>query len=371
MQRDSVNKNFLIQQPVRSIWRFQLALMVAMPALVGIGVFVVAWSIERALLFTLVGTIAVFALALLIGFRVHLLALVLPALAVIVAVVACTVLRSQGVGTFLLSLVTVLVVFRYGPELFEHHHWTNIQDSLAEPQLRKRLNELSTRPSILILLVILSIIASVPLWHTVTFALLILLLFSIGLALLSLSRGGIPLENTYDGIRVFWGLTAQFLGHQAKFESDREAIDVRRRRRHFAAMWLCISATLCVGLSYCVPYELFASWYEPDFNWQIPPHDRPPFAWLVSPFSIARHADSGYLWAIVVGVVLSALLPYFILFLIYLPGCLRLATAYHLLAMDARRQGRQVAEYARENVASSPHFSQRVTGKGSGLGGQW
>jgi len=100
-----------------------------------------------------------------------------------------------------------------------------------------------------------------------------------------------------------------------------------------------------VGLSYCIPWELFASYFQDGYQWKIPPGRAPYYFWLSGPLTLTTSATGGYRWAFAVGAVLSFLLPYAILFTLYFPAIQNAVEA--MLAVEEMKRLDPRTEYER------------------------
>src|SRR5262249_6934527 len=96
--------------------------------------------------------------------------------------------------------------------------------------------------------------------------------------------------------------------------------------------------TLVVSLSFCCPWELFASWSVPGFTWHVPPAaPERAYDWLLFPFLAAASArDFTYLWCLVIAVPLLFFLPTLILFVVFMPALQLLNEVTHRIAALAR-----------------------------------
>lgn len=302
---------------VQAVQRSHLKAVIAVPLLVGVGLFLHHYSLAVAL-----STAAVIALcwfgwlyligrrsrASLIGWPLGLTGLLL------LAHLAADFLRHRLIPTVLLALLTLVLfqVFGARPLAFS-------RGSGPTPAENGASLDNASRPRIAWLAVLLLVAVYVPFVHSNTLAIAAILLLCVGFVLLA--AGAAP----RNPIRALIAACRQMRQARRLYlsESDDPAAPepAALRRRTYHALTVPLVLTFTISLSFCCPWELFAHHFHPGFRW-TPAIDRPvaTFDWLTAPFSLLRTAQAGYLWTFVIGLPLLLLLPELVLFVVYLPA---------------------------------------------------
>src|SRR5262249_3615274 len=91
----------------------------------------------------------------------------------------------------------------------------------------------------------------------------------------------------------------------------------------YYAMVTPLVITLAIALTFCCPCDVFAHFSCPSFE-LTPANQRPyrPYSWLTEPFVWLPDARLGYVWCYPTAVVLSFILPEFLLFVAFMPALL-------------------------------------------------
>lgn len=244
-------------------------------------------------------------------------------ISVVAVYVAAGVLTSRLWASILLAAATFVFFERRGKKPLEFIREYLYADSVFTNDQRGQLASDPLHPSRLMLLLFLAVVVFVPWLHSTSFAILLLCLLCPAFVLLHIAREGTPISTLRVAIRSAAFFLTEYLTYPdvdsaARSWSAPERCDARRNT--FTYLWVSLAATLIVALSYCIPWEFFAAHFQPGFQWTVPPTGTLHHSWLSAPIALALSASGEYRWALGIGAVLSFLLPYVMLFTLYLPA---------------------------------------------------
>ena len=285
---------------------------------------IVAWiGLAAALQIAALGGLALIGYRFWYGQSISLKSVIFFVIGVAGVYVAAAILWNRLFASGILAVATFIVFERLGKKPLDFFREYLFADSVFTNDQRRVLPTTSIRPSRITLLLFLSVIVFVPWLHSTTFAILLLCLFCPAILLLHAAWNGSPVESFRLASRTARFILTEYLTYPdvaspARSWAAPETCDTRRNT--FTYLWVSLAATLMVGLSYCIPWELFASYFQPGFHWTVPPTGLVGHSWLIAPLSTAFSASGEYRWALGIGAVLSFVLPYVMLFTLYLPG---------------------------------------------------
>lgn len=241
-------------------------------------------------------------------------------------------LRLLTVG--LMALITLGLFLWTGSRPVAFIEEMTRADLMPDERMRHARN-VRLRPTWWVLITVLAIIVFVPWLHSASLALALLCLFCVAAFLV---------HSTTSGARLVpsWQVMARMLTDYLTYPDAQPASvewqpreSLVQRRATFSRLWMALTVLLAVGLSYCIPWELFGAHFQPGFTWSVPPPDsQARYAWLTRPFEMAFSANGDYRWSLFIGLILSLALPYAILFVVYFPAIEKL----HRLLWDVQAE---------------------------------
>jgi|GEM_PF-5086397 len=319
-------------------------LLLAIPASIVLGIIVAVIGVRNALELTAILSVFLITRSFYKGTPVSFGGYLVFAVLIVVVFLVAVILQDRMSAAMTASAGTILVFAINGRKPMEFfHQWLFARPGMEANALQS-LHETTPRPSFVILTTLLLVIVFVPALHTVSLAILLVILLCISFIFLTVARGGRPVRSLRAGVVAATNIYTRYLAYP-----DADGIHVwncgeslAKRRANFMFLWTTLAVTLAVGLSYCIPYELFGSWYESDFVWTIPPtFTHRSFDWITLPFALVLTASWKYWWALVIGAVLSFCLPHFILFTVYLPAILKIQRTADTAERDSKANDRR------------------------------
>lgn len=265
-------------------------------------------------------------------------------------------LTQRPIGYFLLASPVILVGVHFGSLLLEDRLFTIIvlstititffaffsadplrfyqewlfADPRISPERRQQLKTLELRPSLITLILFLAVIIVIPWLHSVTLAIAALVLYVLGLIFIHSVRTGLkPIAGTkllFERARSVYRLYLAYPDSNDKMPgrwSYRH--NLAKRRRLLFAFSSPFFLSVLLGLSFCVPWEIFGAWTIPHFPWKVPPNTTGgDYDFLLTPFLSAAQAPPSYYWAFVVALPLMFILPSLLLLACFLPAIIKL-----------------------------------------------
>lgn len=316
-----------------------MKLFVAVPVTLVLG-GIVAWiGLAAALQIATLGGLGLIGYRFWRGEPISLKNVALFIVGVVAVYLAAAVLTSRLWASIVLAVATFLFFERHGKKPLEFFREYLYADSVFTNEQRRQLADDPLRPSRLMLLLFLAVAVFVPWFHSTSLAILLLCLLCAALVLLNVAREGTPVSTLRLAIRSAAFILTEYLTYPDAASAARSWSAPERcdsRRSTFTYLWVSLAATLIVALSYCIPWEFFAAHFQPGFQWSVPPTGTLHRSWLSAPIALAIAASGEYRWALGIGAVLSFLLPYAMLFTLYLPAIQKCVQT-----MEAVEKGKQ------------------------------
>lgn len=323
-------------------------LFAAVPVTLALG-WIVAWiGFAVALQLATLGGLVFIGYCFWKGEQVSIKSVILFVLGVIGVYLATAILGNRLVAAGILAVVTFIVFERQGRNPLDFFREYLFADSVFTNDQRQALPTELIRPSRVTLLVFLAVIVFVPRLHSTTFAILLICVLCPAILFAHLTKNGSPVEPFRVAVRTARFILSEYLTYPDAPSPARSWVApeaCQARRKTFIFLWASLAVTLMIGLSYCIPWELFASYSHPGFRWSVPPENPSGYGWLIAPVATAVSASAEYRWALGIGAVLSFVLPYAMLFTLYLPGIQR--SIETMLAVEELRRLDPRTEYER------------------------
>lgn len=315
--------------------RRQIYMLLAVPVTLAVGYVLGIFSLGAVMpILTLLSIIAI-AAGMLFWKRWQTLLVVLPLwvlAGVLLSSVASTLFESRTITSAVLAALAMgLFAFQGSMPLAFYREWM-----LTDPRLDDRVRSEGAlprvRPHWLTLLLVLIVIVLVPIWHTVSLAILVVLALCIGHILFTASKhpGGVR-----AGLRTILR-DGRFMHHLFLAHPDASNVEPgcwvprwsQTRRKLWSLLFTgSISLVLVVGLSFFGPWEIVARLTAGPDWWQVPPGPERPYDWLTAPFEPLADGGPQYVWVFVIGFLLLFTLPTLVLLATYAPGILKLRIA--------------------------------------------
>ncbi|MCL4740958.1 MAG: type IV secretion system DNA-binding domain-containing protein [Phycisphaerales bacterium] len=184
----------------------------------------------------------------------------------------------------------------------------------------------SARAGAWILGVALAIIAVVPTLHSTTLALILLVLFLLGVTLVYSSFTGQRPDRAIGSLaRLAQHIDLLYFGYpdRARVHAGQWAPSesLAARRRAYTAQTVPLYLATVIGLSLCCPWEIFAAWATPGFRWTVPVEQQASgYNWLVRPLGYALQSHPSYLWGLLIALPLLLFLAPTLRFVSLLPA---------------------------------------------------
>lgn len=323
-------------------------LFLAAPLTIAAGALVAYLGLATALQIATLGGLALIGYRFWHGQRISIKSVVLFVVGVFGVYVASIVLGHRLLAAGILAAATFILFELWGRRPIDFFREYLIADSVYTTEQQRDLPVQSVGPNRLTLLLILAVIVFVPWLHSTTFAVILLCLLCPAILFFHSTKAVRPAEQFKLAIRTARFIITEYLTYPdvpAGIPTWAPLDPCQSRRRAFTVLWLSLASTMMVGVSYCIPWELFASYFQDGFQWSVPPERAPYYSWLIAPFARATSASSGYRWAFAVGAVLSFLLPYVVLFTLYFPAIQNAVQA--MLAVEEMKRLDPRTEYER------------------------
>lgn len=268
---------------------------------------------------------------------------------------AAVLLESRLVASAVLAGAVLFLFWRYAAEpLAIYQEWL-FTDPKLRGKTRAALAVEPVRPTLWVLVVFLAAAVILPWRHSTTLALVCLILLTVGFLLYFASTGSSSLRQAVGELLLrarqvrllYLAYPDQAYARPGVWVPN---ASLTNRRRNYLAITIPLYVTLLVTLSFCCPWEIFASWTLPKFTWSIPPHQAGEHAyeWILYPFlALANTHSTTFLWSFVVALPMLMLLPPAILFVSYLPSLQRLGAiseSVRTLDTDDRTQWEQYVD---------------------------
>lgn len=245
-------------------------------------------------------------------------------LAVLLCWLVSPLLASRTFSTLALAGLSLLVYASWARKPIEFYADLLYSQPMVHPLRRQNRARMVTTPSLWLLAAYLGILLVVPVAVSTTHAILAvcaLCLVSI-LAFCIFERR--PLRTLGTMLRL-----ARYVRHHYCAYPDHQlphawnpAQSLGQRRLTSSLLVIAISLPLLVGLSYCIPWEPFASHYIPEFPWSLgdpgPRYAYHAYDWIVLPISpVLAGVQPGYWWSLLIGFALLFVLPDALMLSIY------------------------------------------------------
>ncbi len=316
--------------------RRQVYLLMAVPVTLGIGYLLSIFSLGMVMpILTLLSIVAI-AMGVLFFKRWTLWLVILPLWligGVLLSSIAAWLFVSRTTTTSVLSVVVILLFAAQGSMPLAFYREWLLTDPRMDDQARRDGSLPRPHPQWLVLLGVLALVLFVPLRHSTSLAIILVIVLSLGVLAYTSIRHPLGVRA---GFRALVG-EGRFMQHL--FLAYPDASDTepgcwqprwsRTRRKVWSTLFMGSTAmVLIVGLSFCCPWELVASLTSGEEWWQIPPEAERRHGWLTLPFWPLGDGGAPYVWVFVVGFVLIFTLPSLVLLAVYAPALLRLRQAF-------------------------------------------
>jgi hypothetical protein len=342
-------------QSFRIVQRDQVAILVALAAAVGLGVYLGRVRLDITLL--VVGAISVIAAVVKFSRRQPIVKplLALPLLVAAARLVA-VILQYRLACSAIVVVAAIYLLRRYGSAPLDFYQEWMFADPRLRPQTKAAQQVERIQPTVWPLLLLAPIAVLVPLRHTTTLGLFLTLLLLVAILVFFAIRSHTKiLPAIRDGLRH-----AAFIQHLYLAYPDYRSYGIwqapetlAQRKKAFFRLAGSVCLLLVIPFTFCCPWEIFAVWFIPGFEWPIPPASAARgYDWLAMPFLLVRDAELSYLWCFVVALPLFLLLPQMLLFACYFPAIQR-AEEMRRRLMGADSDARTQWERDVEHVATS------------------
>ena len=316
--------------------RRQVYLLLAVPVTLGVGHLLSIFSLGMVMpILTLVSIIAI-AMGILFFKRWTPWLVVLPLWligGVLLSSIASWLFVSRTTTTAVLSAAVIVLFAAQGSMPLAFYREWLLTDPRMDDQARREGSLPRLRPQWLVLLGVLALVIFVPLRHSTSLAIILVIVLSVGVLAYASARHPLGLRA---GLRSLLR-EGRFMQHL--FLAYPDASDTepgcwkprwsRTKRKVWSTLFMGSTAmVLVVGLSFCCPWELVASLTSGEAWWQIPPEAERRHGWLLLPLRPLGEGGSPYVWVFVVGFVLIFTLPSLVLLAVYAPALLRLRQAF-------------------------------------------
>lgn len=324
-----------VLQYLDSAQRSRVAFLLVIPVLILLGVFLGWLSLGYAL--PLAGTLAA-ALAV----RAYLIrggpsaAMIVLPIVVIVGLLICrfaaVLLANQAIATAALAAVAFAAYWAFAQRPLEIATAWSRTVAVGQHQLISWTFG-SARAGAWILGIALAIIAIVPTLHSTTLAIVLLVLFLLGVTLVYSSFTGQRPDRAIRSLAhlakqidmLYFGYPDRDRAHAGQWTP---AESLAARRRAYTAQTVPLYLATVIGLSLCCPWEIFAAWATPGFRWTVPVQEQASgYNWLVRPLGYALQSHPSYLWGLLIALPLLLFLAPTLRFVAMLPA---LVQADHL-----------------------------------------
>jgi len=185
-------------------------------------------------------------------------------------------LESRLVATVSLAAMAVVLCRLYGDRPLRFYQEWLLTDARLRTETRSAMRLLPLRPNLGLLAGMLALMIIIPWRHSTTLAVLTAVVIPLAFIALLACSSERPLPQALIALfhRAKWmnhlylAYPDQLSAAPGQWTPD-ESLATRRRNYLFLTVPLYL--TIIVALSFCCPWEIFASWFVPGFEWSIPP----------------------------------------------------------------------------------------------------
>jgi len=350
------------QELLEAAQRRQVYLLLAVPITLGVGYLLGIFSLGVVMPILTLLSIITIAVGLLFCKKWRLPLVVLPLwviAGVLLSSVASWLFVSRTATAAVLSVAAmVLFALQGSMPLAFYREWL-LTDPRMDDRVRQEADLPKVRPNWLILLAVLLIVVLVPLRHSISLAILLVLAVCVGFIVYVASKHP---SGVRAGLRSIMR-DGRFMQHLFLAYPDTTNIEPgcwvprwgQSRRKVWSTLFTgSIAMVLVVGLSFCCPWELVGSLTAGPGWWQVPPGAEQRHGWLTGPVGPLRSGGAPYVWVFVIGFVLLFTLPTLVLLATYAPALVKLRRAVDQ-SMAAGGTGRTDWDVYVDRLRSSTH----------------
>ncbi len=350
------------RQLLEAAQRRQVYLLLAVPVTLGVGFLLSIFSLGMVMpILTLVSIIAIALGTLFFKRWAHWL-VILPLWViggVLVSSIASWLFVSRTTTTVVLAVAVIVLFALQGSMPLKFYREWLLTDPRMDDRARREGSLPSPRPQWLVLLGVLALVIFVPLRHSTSLAILLVIVLSAGAILYAAAAHPLGVRT---GLRALFreGRFMQhlFLAYPDAAETEPGCWKPRwsqARRKVWSTLFMgSIAMVLVVGLSFCCPWEFVASLTSGRGWWQVPPEAERRHGWILLPLRPLGEGGSPYVWVFVVGFVLIFTLPSLVLLSVYARAMLRLRLAFET-TLDSAERGRTDWDVYVDRLRHSTH----------------